>query len=286
MSDGGNRKRLIPVALGGVAVLLIAGYFLWSRSGRYETVDPASQFALPAPGFQLEEGKPVPKPSLALVQEIADPGGVPTPVPIPTLSEADQLSAIMANWVYRGFVGLGDQKTGRFTRYVPEDRDTVQFFLREGEVLDGVTIEKMDVLSAIGRLGEATISLPLVPERRPSLEQIANPAIPSKEEVVAAQTAYWENYGKRFAEMGKRYTPRPGERMPPPQPPSPEEIEEAKKNYLATYAPLFEAQQAARTPVPGEVMPQPQDPLDEQEAIKRYYERFRPWATPPVTETE
>ncbi len=286
MSQGGNRKRLIPVALGGAAVLLIVGFIFWSRSGRYETVEPASQFALPAPGFQVEEGEPVPKPSLALAQPLVKPGELPTPVPIPTLSDADQLSAIMANWVYRGFVGLADQKTGRFTRYVPEDRDTVQFFIHEGEVLDGVTIERLDVLAAIARLGEATISLPLVPERRPNLEQIANPVIPSKEEVAAAQTAYWENYGKRFQEMGKRYTPRPGERMPPPQPPSAEDVEAAKSAYMATYAPLFEAQQAKRTPAPGEVMPQEQDPLDEQEAIKRYYERFRPWATPPVAETE
>jgi hypothetical protein len=169
MSDGGNRKRLIFASLAGVAVLLVVGIIFWSRSGRYETVEPASQFALPAPGFQVEQGEPVPKPSQAISQALVKPGELPTPVPIPTLSNEDQLSGSWQTGFIEDLFGLADQKTGRFTRYIPEDRDTVQFFIREGEVLDGVTIEKLDVLAAIARLGEATISLPLVPERRPSL---------------------------------------------------------------------------------------------------------------------
>ena len=82
--------------------------------------------------------------------------------------------------------------------------------------MQGVTIETLDTLSAVARLGDATITLTMFSEQRPER---------------------MENYIKRGGPdpKVKRYTPRPGERMPLPH----------------------------------------QDPFDEQAAIRRYYERNR-----------
>jgi len=269
----------------GAAVIVVLVLLIRAQFSTLPTVEPESRYELPPPGVSLSGTAPEARPSKGIpgVEAGQPDSSGPTATPKPTISNLDRLAEITANWVYRGFVQIGDRKRGRFTRYVPESRETEVFFANESEVFEEVTLESLEMLAAVARLGEATVSLPLVPERRFTADQMVNPQIPSEEEVKAAQTAYWENYGKRFKEMGKKYTPRPGEIMPPPEPPSAEDVEAAKKRYMATFAPMFQQQSAMRTPVPGEVMPAPhQDQFDEQEAIRRYYERYRPWATPPT----
>ena len=62
--------------------------------------------------------------------------------------------------------------------------------------------------------------------------------------------------------------------MPPKKPPSPEEAEKARKAYIAKMEPTFQARNARRTLVPGEVIPRQQDdPFDNDDAIRRNYER-------------
>ena len=158
---------------------------------------------------------------------------------------------------------------------MPAERwQTVPFFLRQGEELEGVSVDKLDRLAAVVSLGEATLMMPLIQQRMPDFQQMEKPSIPTNEQVAAAQTKYRELYGKWFELMGAKYTPRPGERMPPAKPPTEEENRLAMESYFETHVPLLKRQNAQRTPVPGEVMPYPhQDPIDEQAAYKRYLER-------------
>lgn len=251
LSASKNQRWLIALAVGGgVAVLL--GLVLWGRYGTLETVEPGGSAGVELPPLDLDVAslEPVPQPSGRIPR--ASPGEQPqaTPTPKRPVSDKERLEEITSNWVYRGYAGVGQDKTGRFTHH---ERGEADFFVTLGDMVEGVTIEELERKAAVARLGQATIALLLTPELRISPEQMAHPAIPSEEEVKQAMTAYWENYGKRFAQIGKRYTPRQGERMPPPKPPSPEQVATAKAGYLATWVPRFQQRQAQRrqpTPTP------------------------------------
>lgn len=272
--------------LGGIAAVILLSFILWTRIGGLPTVE--SEFDVELPPLDIGQVALVPEPRQAeserVLPEISPLPRTPqpevTPTPEPLSSDADRLSLVTSNWVYRGFAGLGDeQQRGRFTHF---QRGGEIFYASVGDVIEGVTISRLDRLSAEAQLGEATIVMALVRERQFTLEEMSNPEIPDEQRVRQAMTAYWEDFGKRAMEIGKRYTPQPGQIMPPPQPPSQEEAEAAKARYMATWAPHFEQMSSERTPLPGEIMPRPhRDPLEEQQAIEAYYRRFRPWATPP-----
>lgn len=253
MSGWKKHRWWIGSALGAV-VLVLLGLVWWGRYRALETVGPRGPESVELPPLDLDMAllEPAPEPSSRVPRpsprEIQFP---PTPTPKRPVSDSERLAEITSNWVYRGFAGVGQDKTGRFTHHQRGESD---FFVTLGEVVEGVTIEQLEKEAAVARLGQATVAMPLVPELRISPEQMANPAIPSEEEVRQAMTAYWENWGKRFEQAAKRYTPRPGERMPPREPPSPEQVETAKARYLATWVPRFEQRRAQRqTPTPTPV---------------------------------
>ena len=205
-----------------------------------------------------------------------------TPGPPPLDSDLDRLQWIVKDWVYRGYAAIGQRKRGRFSSRKMEGKS---FNIEEGQQLDGVTIVSLDRLAAIAGLGEATVTLPYVRELDMSLEDLREAmkdGPPSQEEVQKRMTEYWENYGKYFKEIGKRYTPKPGEIMPPDKPPSAEAVETAKARYYEVMMPTFQARAARRTPVPGEIMPQPQtNEMDQQQAVENYFKKYRPGQTPP-----
>jgi len=274
-----GRRRLALV--GGAAVLVVVvALVLWGRFNRLPTVEPGEPLELPPADVEIVRADTGPQPSR--VRETPPEPAVPrtaTPTPKRLDSDADRLSLITSNWVYRGFAGVGDNKRGRFTHSAKGE----VFFVNLGQVWEGVKVLDLDRLSAVAGLGSATILMPIVPEFPIDFQRMANPAIPSEAEVEAAQTRYWQQYGKRFNELGKRYTPRPGERMPPREPPSQEQAATAKARYIATMMPRFQQINAQRTPVPGEILPEPHpDVFDEQKAIENYYRRFRPYETPPT----
>lgn len=253
-SDRKRNRWLLGAAAALVGVVLL-GLLLWSRYGPLEMVEPAGPMGVELPPLEMDvvSLEPVPKPSRRIPQASPAPGLEATPTPKRPMSDRERLEEITSNWVYRGYAGVGQDKTGRFTHHQRGESD---FFVTLGDVVDGVTIEALEKEAAVARLRQATVTLILVPELRISPEQMAHPGIPTEEEVRQAKTAYWENYGKRFQVIGKRYTPRKGERMPPATPPSPEQVATAKARYMATWVPrLRERQTAAQrrpTPTPAQ----------------------------------
>jgi hypothetical protein len=263
---------------------IVVGVILWAQvrslpvagsEGGDVDLPPVEISRAPAPEQRAPRAKPVDQPDQPVM----------TVTPTPTIAESDQekLERITSNWVYRGFAGVGEENTGRFTEIIEDWKTTEEFFIRQGAERRGVQVVKLSKLAATVGLGEATLAMPLVRDIRVNLSERGMPAIPSEGEVKAAMTHYSEVYGKRFREMAKHYTPKPGEIMPPPEPPSPEQVATAKARYMATWAPQFQRASDQRTPVPGEIIPKPHlNEYDEQEAVDAYYRRFRPYETPPT----
>ena len=126
-SDNVKSNQLLLGVIGGVIALGILLFVFRGLFTGLETVEPEQQYTLPPPDVELVEGKPAPRPSRQILGYVETERSGPTATPKPTISEADQLSAITANWVYRGYIGVGDQKQGRFTWYIPGKRETEQF---------------------------------------------------------------------------------------------------------------------------------------------------------------
>ena len=253
MNGAGERNLLILIIVGIAAGLLLVFLLVRALRGGYETVDPIAQFELPPPDVQVEGESPRARPSVALHSIEDQQTPTPTFTPKPTLSDEEQLAEITANWVYRGFAGLGEQKTGRFTRYVPEGRETVQFFIRQGDALQGVTVDKLDVLAAVASLGEATVMLPLVPETPPECQPDGK-SIHSfqRGSRCGADCRIGKTTVSAFSKWENDIHPDRARLCPRPKPPTEEENKAAMNRYMATYAPLMKQQSAQRTPVPGE----------------------------------
>ena len=263
-ADNVKSNQVLLGVIGGVIALGVLLFVFQGLFTGLETIEPEQQYTLLPPDVELAKGKPGPIPSRQILGHIEPERSGPTATPKPTISETDRLTAITANWVYRGYIGVGDNQQGRFTRRLPGKWTTEAFYASLNEVIEGVKVDQLGIFAAVARLGNATISLPLVAERRYPPEEMKNPVIPSEEEAKAAQTAYSEEHKKRFELMAKKYTPRPGERMPPPKPPTEEENQIAMNNYLGTMVPKFQQMNAKRTPVPGAVVPlQHDNPFDE-----------------------
>lgn len=284
-----NRNKLYLI-LGGI-VLAILLYFAAGalRDGGLRRIGADEEVELPrvsvdtlavTPGAFAQQEESI-QPRLSPRRT---PGPTGTPTQIPLSSDKDRLLWITKDWVYRGFQQIGDWKRGRFTH---QKLANESFHAREGEVIEkGVAVVSLDRLVAVVGLGEATHSLACVPEPEYTLEQMRKryqDGPPSQEQIHANMTAYWENYGKRFNEAGKRYTPKPGERMPPREPPSVEQQQTARAEYLERVMPTLKARNANWTPIPGELMPDGNQSEEERnKAIDNYYKRFRPGETPPV----
>jgi len=276
-----NRRWIVIVA--ALALAAVGTLVWWGRMESLTTVGPPDPAGVELPPLDLGtlSLEPVPRPSVLLE---ARPTGISdssraTPTPKKPESDADRLAEVTSNWVYRGYVGVGQDQTGRFTHHA---RNEEEFFMKVRDVREGVMVTRLTRQAAHASLGDATKILPLVPESRIRPEDMANPAMPNPEQIRQAKTAYWENYGKRFQQLAKKYTPRPGERMPPTAPPSQEQVATAKANYFATWGPYYERLRAQRTPAVGENVRPQRTPVSEQEAIDDYYRRYRPGETPPT----
>ncbi len=211
------------------------------------------------------------------------------PAPEPTLSpealamesDADRLRRIIKSWAYSSFRNIGGQMTGKFV----DESDSAEFEASEGSEHKGVQIRKLTEKYAVVGVGSASESLTLSPFAEMFLnpaEIINNPAIFNNQEYQNyAMARYMRLYGNEARERAKRYTPKPGERMPPMEPPSPEETEAAIKDYMDKYAKHFQEMSKNYTPKPGEVMPTPMDFVETQKRIKEYYDKYvRPQLTP------
>lgn len=163
--------------------------------------------------------------------DASSPGGGETTQP--GNADQDYLDSVVYRWVYIGFIEVGPTKQGSFIYNTDND---VSFTLAEGASRDGVNLFYIDRSKARVKYRSAVAELPVVGDLRVSKRAIANPVFSdfdsSPEAIEKAKRLYYELYGKRFEFEGRKYTPKPGEMMPPKSTPSKEELEAGVEKYL------------------------------------------------------
>jgi len=191
----------------------------------------------------------------------------PTPVPlsdhlidepIAAANDDEILFTKTAQWFYREFMEIGDNRSGKM-----ENRDTRQKWrIEEGENYNDVVIERLTYNTCVVSLGDATRSLPLSPWIEGfDIDKILGGGPLGEDEIARRANYYNEKIRPTFEAASARYTPGPHETMPMPQ--SAEQIATNVAAYMEHVAPTFIEMSKNYTPKPGERIPR--KPLSEED---------------------
>lgn len=198
---------------------------------------------------------------------------LPEDTPTPETDEYDPFKVLFDKtnqWVYRGFIQIGDERYGLMENFRTSD----EWQVREGEVYNDVLVDSLAFEVCILRLESATRSLNLSPKLDLDINEIFQG--PPSEDVVAERVRHYDEHIRpTFEHLASKYTPGPHETMPVPL--SKEEVERNVANYEKNIAPTFQYRSRNYTPHAGEIMPQkPKSNQDSERLQKAYIATYHP----------